>query len=137
MVSAAAAFIMEALRQSFIEHGQGHVFASWDTLSDAERNDLLADAKSVPLDELKSLFAMAAARRMYTLCQSGLVRTRRRVERVFLWIRLCSTRCSHRGAGVVLSCSRRCARDHERASGRAVVVQSGSNDVLFVFVLRR
>lgn len=55
--------IMEALRETFARHGQGHVFAAWDTLSEVERNELLADAKAVPLDELKSLFGMAGARR--------------------------------------------------------------------------
>lgn len=56
---------MEAaqLKQRFEAAGQGHVFASWDRLSEQERAALLNDALSVPVEELKSLYGSASNRR--------------------------------------------------------------------------
>src|SRR6266511_5720778 len=45
------------LRQRLREHGQEHVLAWWERLSDAERHDLLAQLRGLDLDHLCQLFA--------------------------------------------------------------------------------
>ncbi|MEM9158952.1 MAG: UDPGP type 1 family protein [Verrucomicrobiota bacterium] len=46
---------MEALRERFEAHGQGHVFKYWGELDEAQQSALLAQAEEIDLDELDHL----------------------------------------------------------------------------------
>jgi len=45
------------LKHAFEQHGQGHVFRFWDTLSDKEQAALLGDLRQIDLEELDDLIA--------------------------------------------------------------------------------
>lgn len=47
----------DAIRASFDNAGQGHVFAHWDELSPEERNSLADQAAEIDLDEVRHLYA--------------------------------------------------------------------------------
>lgn len=45
------------IRDAYEQHGQGHVFAQWNSLSEAEREALIEQAREIDLDELDKLVA--------------------------------------------------------------------------------
>lgn len=47
---------MTDLRQRYEAHGQGHVFAHFDSLSETEQQSLLEQAAAIDLDEIESLY---------------------------------------------------------------------------------
>src|SRR5262245_638977 len=49
--------VPDDFRQRLREYGQEHVLAWWDHLTDAERQDLLAQLQALDLEQLRQLYA--------------------------------------------------------------------------------